>query len=103
MMVNGGTPFRNAARDEAYELSQQMGLASAEMSYDDAHSAMRAGGIPVAPSEKVLDVLARAAIELTDAGFPLFAQDAVWVLGSRVGGDVMGSVSASLRMGVMES
>ena len=103
MMVNGGTPFRNAARDEAYELSQQMGLASAEMSYDDACSAMRAGGIPVAPSEKVLDVLARAAIELTDAGFPLFAQDAVWVLGSRVGGDVMGSVSASLRMGVMES
>ncbi|ETY70730.1 tetratricopeptide repeat protein [Bifidobacterium moukalabense] len=103
MVVNGGTPFRSAARDEAYELSQQMGLASAEMSYGDACSTLRAGGVPVAPSDKALDVLVRAAIELTDAGFPLFAQDAVWMLGSRIGGDVMGAVSASLRMGVMES
>ena len=33
MMVNGGTPFRTAARDEAEEVSRQMGLPSPDMKY----------------------------------------------------------------------
>ena len=52
-----------------------------------------------APEDKVLDTIARAAICLTDAGFPLLAQDAAWMLGMRDGGDVIGAVAMSLRFG----
>lgn len=55
MMVNGGTPFRTAARDEAEEVSRQMGLPSPDMKYGDACDALRSGGVPVAPEDKVLD------------------------------------------------
>ena len=99
MMVNGGTPFRTAARDEAEEVSRQMGLPSPDMKYGDACDALRSGGVPVAPEDKVLDTIARAAICLTDAGFPLLAQDAAWMLGMRDGGDVIGAVAMSLRFG----
>ena len=99
MMVNGGTPFRTAARDEAEEVSRQMGLPSPDMKYEDACDALRSGGVPVAPEDKVLDTIARAAICLTDAGFPLLAQDAAWMLGMRDGGDVIGAVAMSLRFG----
>ncbi|MFR1606024.1 MAG: tetratricopeptide repeat protein [Bifidobacterium pseudocatenulatum] len=44
MMVNGGTPFRTAARDEAEEVSRQMGLPSPDMKYGDACDALRSGG-----------------------------------------------------------
>lgn len=100
MMVDGGTPFRHSAKDEAYELSQQMGLTSPDMTPAEAHAALRAGNVPVAPSDTVLNVLARAAVGLADAGFPLLAYDAAWVLGMRGGGDVVASMSASLRYGV---
>lgn len=100
MMTNGGTPFRFAARDEAQELSRQMGATSPDMSYAEASAALRAGGIPITPNDNVLETLARAAVELTDAGFPLFAYDPAWILGSRVGGDAIGALATSLRYGV---
>ena len=72
-----------------------MGLPSPDMKYGDACDALRSGGVPVAPEDKVLDTIARAAICLTDAGFPLLAQDAAWMLGMRDGGDVIGAVAMS--------
>ena len=61
---------------------------------------LRAVAIPVAPTERTLDVLAQVAVGLTDAGVPMLAHEAVWFMGRHLrGSDVFDSLAASLRAG----
>lgn len=72
----------------------------ARMNPSDAATVLKASGIPVAPVDGVTEALAKAAIALLNAGFPLAAYDAVWMLGLRTGGDVIAALPVCLRNGV---
>ena len=59
-------------------------------------------GIPVAPLTSQTELLAKAAIRLVDAGFPLAADEAVWALGALSNDDRLGALRQSLRFGVLD-
>lgn len=88
------------ARDELAELRRQTGDMRPPMAVGEAEQVLRAAAIPVAPTERTLDVLAQVAVGLTDAGVPMLAHEAVWFMGRHLrGSDVFDSLAASLRAG----
>lgn len=94
----------DTAREELGELRRQTDDARPPMARAEAEQVLRAAGIPVAPTEAATETLARAAIGLIDAGFPLAAADAVWLVGRHTGGsDVLGALPPSLRLGVADA
>ena len=91
-------PFHDRSRDEANQLLAEMG----EEELPDrgrAEQTLRAAGIPVAPPLALLEQLAKVAIMLVDAGFPLAADEAVWLLGIMQPADVLPALRRSLRWG----
>lgn len=104
-IVIGGSDraLAGVARGELEELQRGLGADRPPMPVPEAERALHAAGVPVAPTGAVLETLARAAIGLVDAGFPLAAADAVWTLSRHAGnGDVLGALPASLRRGVFD-
>ncbi|KFI58966.1 putative tetratricopeptide repeat-containing domain protein [Bifidobacterium cuniculi] len=91
------------ARQEAHELIDEMAPGRQLPEVDEAQHILRAHGIPFAPSKANQDLLAKAAIGLVDAGFPLAADEAVWLLGTLQDGDVLPSLRRSLRYGVEDA
>ncbi len=96
---NQQSAFYENARAEMQELMSIMDEDTQIPTTPQAHATLRAAGIPVAPSDNVVNIVAQAAIELVDAGFPLAADEAVWFLSRITEGDVCSLVSASLRIG----
>ena len=91
-------PFHDRSRDEANQLLAEMGEEELP-DRDRAEQTLRAAGIPVAPPLALLEQLAKVAIMLVDAGFPLAADEAVWLLGIMQPADVLPALRRSLRWG----
>ena len=60
-------------------------------------SRLRAG-LPVAPADEVLDLLARCAVELTDVGHLAAAATPARLLGLYLRSDLLGATGASLSV-----
>lgn len=95
-------PFHDKSRDESNQLRAEMGEEELP-DRDRAEQTLRAAGIPVAPPLTLLEQLAKVAIMLVDAGFPLAADEAVWMLGIMQPADVLPALCRCLRWGAAGS
>ena len=93
--------YEEAAEVEVRELMQEMGVDSLP-DMDAVTHTLNKHGIPVAPLTSQTELLAKAAIRLVDAGFPLAADEAVWALGALSNDDRLGALRQSLRFGVLD-
>ncbi len=84
------------AKVEMRSLMEEMGVREAP-DRAQASATLRAAGIPVAPSDELLDLAARMAVGLVDAGIDEAAWPAVQLLGSLTHDDALIAVSTSLR------
>ena len=97
------TALAETARGELAELRQQIDDTRPPMALAEAEQVLHAANIPVSPTEAALDAMAAAAVGLTDAGMPLSAHDAVWLMSRHMrNSDVYDSMAASLRDGVAD-
>ena len=97
------TALAETARGELAELRQQIDDTRPPMAVAEAEQALHAANIPVSPTETALDAMAAAAVGLTDAGVPMAAHDAVWLMSRHMrNSDVYDSMAASLRDGVAD-
>lgn len=97
------TALAETARGELAELRQQIDDTRPPMAVTEAEQVLHAANIPVSPTEAALDAMAAAAVGLTDAGVPMAAHDAVWLMSRHLrNGDVYDSMAASLRDGVAD-
>lgn len=97
------TALAETARGELAELRQQIDDTRPPMAVAEAEQVLHAANIPVSPTGAALDTLAAAAVGLTDAGVPMAAHDAVWLMSRHMrNGDVYDSMAASLRDGVAD-
>lgn len=97
------TALAETARGELAELRQQIDDTRPPMAVAEAEQVLHAANIPVSPTEAALDALAAAAVGLTDAGVPMAAHDAVWLMSRHMrNSDVYDSMAASLRDGVSD-
>lgn len=97
------TALAETARGELAELRQQIDDTRPPMAVAEAEQVLHAANIPVSPTEAALDALAAAAVGLTDAGVPMAAHDAVWLMSRHMrNSDVYDSMAASLRDGVAD-
>ena len=95
------TALAETARGELAELRQQIDDTRPPMALAEAEQVLHAANIPVSPTEAALDAMAAAAVGLTDAGVPMAAHDAVWLMSRHMrNSDVYDSMAASLRDGV---
>ncbi len=84
------------AKTEMRSLMEEMGVREAP-DRAQASATLRAAGIPVAPSDELLDLAARVAVGLVDADIDEAAWPAVQLLGSLTHDDALLAVSSSLR------
>ena len=97
------TALAETARGELAELRQQIDDTRPPMAMAEAEQVLHAANIPVSPTEAALDAMAAAAVGLTDAGVPMAAHDAVWLMSRHMrNSDVYDSMAASLRDGVAD-
>ena len=97
------TALAETARGELAELRQQIDNTRPPMAVAEAEQVLHAANIPVSPTEAALDAMAAAAVGLTDAGVPMAAHDAVWLMSRHMrNSDVYDSMAASLRDGVAD-
>lgn len=97
------TALAETARGELAELRQQIDDMRPPMALAEAEQVLHAANIPVSPTEAALDAMAAAAVGLTDAGVPMAAHDAVWLMSRHMrNSDVYDSMAASLRDGVAD-
>ena len=97
------TALAETARGELAELRQQIDDTRPPMAMAEAEQVLHAANIPVSPTEAALDAMAAAAVGLTDAGVPMSAHDAVWLMSRHMrNSDVYDSMAASLRDGVAD-
>lgn len=97
------TALAETARGELAELRQQIDDTRPPMAVAEAEQVLHAANIPVSPTEAALDAMAAAAVGLTDAGVPMVAHDAVWLMSRHMrNSDVYDSMAASLRDGVTD-
>lgn len=97
------TALAETARGELAELRQQIDDTRPPMAVAEAEQVLHAANIPVSPTETALEAMAAAAVGLTDAGMPLAAHDAVWLMSRHMrNSDVYDSMAASLRDGVAD-
>lgn len=97
------TALVETARGELAELRQQIDDTRPPMAVAEAEQVLHAANIPVSPTEAALDAMAAAAVGLTDAGVPMAAHDAVWLMSRHMrNSDVYDSMAASLRDGVAD-
>ena len=97
------TALAETARGELAELRQQIDDTRPPMAVAEAEQVLHAANIPVSPTEAALDAMAAAAVGLTDAGMPMAAHDAVWLMSRHMrNSDVYDSMAASLRDGVAD-
>ena len=97
------TALAETARGELAELRQQIDDTRPPMALAEAEQVLHAANIPVSPTETALDAMAAAAVGLTDAGVPMAAHDAVWLMSRHMrNSDVYDSMAASLRDGVAD-
>lgn len=97
------TALAETACGELAELRQQIDDTRPPMAVAEAEQVLHAANIPVSPTEAALDALAAAAVGLTDAGVPMAAHDAVWLMSRHMrNSDVYDSMAASLRDGVAD-
>lgn len=97
------TALAETARGELAELRQQIDDTRPPMAVAEAEQVLHAANIPVSPTEAALDAMAAAAVGLTDAGVPMAAHDAVWLMSRHMrNSDVYDSMAASLRDGVAD-
>lgn len=97
------TALAETARGELAELRQQIDDTRPPMAVAEAEQVLYAANIPVSPTEAALDAMAAAAVGLTDAGVPMAAHDAVWLMSRHMrNSDVYDSMAASLRDGVAD-
>ena len=97
------TALAETARGELAELRQQIDDTRPPMALAEAEQVLHAANIPVSPTEAALDAMAAAAVGLTDAGVPMAAHDAVWLMSRHMrNSDVYDSMAASLRDGVAD-
>lgn len=97
------TALAETARGELAELRQQIDDTRPPMALAEAEQVLHAANIPVSPTEAVLDAMAAAAVGLTDAGVPMAAHDAVWLMSRHMrNSDMYDSMAASLRDGVAD-
>lgn len=97
------TALAETARGELAELRQQIDDTRSPMAVAEAEQVLHAANIPVSPTEAALDAMAAAAVGLTDAGVPMAAHDAVWLMSRHMrNSDVYDSMAASLRDGVAD-
>ncbi len=96
--VSQGHNIFDVAQQELAELLREAGRAHA-FDRPEAESVLRAAGVPLAPTDAALSVLAEVAIACTDAGIPLAASPAAALVGSVDHDDIIMGVSTSLRRG----
>lgn len=97
------TALAETARGELAELRQQIDDTRPPMAVAEAEQVLHAANIPVSPTEAALDAMAAAAVGLTDAGVPMAAHDAVWLMSRHMrNSDVYDFMAASLRDGVAD-
>ena len=97
------TALAETARGELAELRQQVDDTRPPMAVAEAEQVLHAANIPVSPTEAALDAMAAAAVGLTDAGVPMAAHDAVWLMSRHMrNSDMYDSMAASLRDGVAD-
>lgn len=97
------TALAETARGELAELRQQIDDTRPPMAVAEAEQVLHAANIPVSPTEAALDAMAAVAVGLTDAGVPMAAHDAVWLMSRHMrNSDVYDSMAASLRDGVAD-
>lgn len=97
------TALAETARGELAELRQQIDDTRPPMALAEAEQVLHAANIPVSPTEAALDAMAAAAVGLTDAGVPMAAHDAVWLMSRHMrNSDMYDSMAASLRDGVAD-
>lgn len=97
------TALAETARGELAELRQQIDDTRPPMALAEAEQVLHAANIPVSPTEAALDAMAAVAVGLTDAGVPMAAHDAVWLMSRHMrNSDVYDSMAASLRDGVAD-
>lgn len=97
------TALAETARGELAELRQQIDDTRPLMALAEAEQVLHAANIPVSPTETALDAMAAVAVGLTDAGVPMAAHDAVWLMSRHMrNSDVYDSMAASLRDGVAD-
>ena len=97
------TALAETARGELAELRQQIDDTRPPMAVAEAEQVLHAANIPVSPTEAALDAMAAAAVGLTDAGVPMAAHDAVWLMSRHMrNSDVYDYMAASLRDGVAD-
>lgn len=97
------TALAETARGELAELRQQIDDTRPPMAVAEAEQVLHAANIPVSPTEAALDAMAAAAVGLTDAGVPMAAHDAVWLMSRHMrNSDMYDSMAASLRDGVAD-
>ena len=97
------TALAETARGELAELRQQIDDTRPPMALAEAEQVLHAANIPVSPTETALDAMAAVAVGLTDAGVPMAAHDAVWLMSRHMrNSDVYDSMAASLRDGVAD-
>ncbi|WP_165047000.1 MULTISPECIES: tetratricopeptide repeat protein [unclassified Adlercreutzia] len=65
----------------------------------EAASVLRAAGVPLAPTDEAVELMAKAMVGLCDAGLPLAASPMARVIGHIKRNDIISSVASSLKEG----
>lgn len=94
--------FTELAKEESAELMRQMGEGTTMPEPNESEHAMQAANIPTPPVSASMRLIAHAAMRLTDAGFPLATEQAVWLLGATQKGDILPQLRRSLQYGVLD-
>ena len=87
----------SAAR-ELTDLLEEMG-GRKPMSSSEAAATLRAAGVPIAPTDEAVAIVAKAAVGLTDAGIPLAAAPMATLVGRIQRSDAISAAAASLKEG----
>ncbi|WP_165171471.1 hypothetical protein [Adlercreutzia sp. ZJ242] len=87
-----------AAR-ELSDLLREMGDRD-PMDSSEAGAVLRTAGVPLAPTDEAVELMAEALVGLCDAGLPLAAAPMARVIGHIKRNDIISSVAASLKEGV---
>ena len=90
-------PMGEMAATERAELMAEM--KRTDLDGFDRDAVLRAGGVPLAPTDEAQALLAAAAIRFCDAGIPLAAAPMAGMLGALRHDDVLGALGQSLRYG----
>lgn len=94
--------YEPSARREAAELCAELGWDGLP-DRETAEARLREIGVPIAPQARALDVLATAAMQLVDMGFPCAADAAADILANSVEGNVLRLLRQCLRYGVLNA